>query len=1001
MIRVSVVSALIAGGLLSAAPTPQPFHRSLTFEPNQGQAPAEFQWLGQSSSYQVLLDNESATIVIPDKTGLQAAATRKPGTRSRLRLKYSAIRMKLAGSRPWRDISGSEPTGGVSNYLNGRDLKRSVNHVPQYKQVKVANVYQGIDLVFYNNGDDLEYDFAVAPGANPEQIQVAFEGTNGMRVDPKSGDLIVTLPGGAEVRQLAPKVYQQVGEKRLEIAGGYRLLEPQRAAFRVAGYDRHHALVIDPTLKIARSFHGSQDDLANAIAVDDNGNTYITGSTLSLNFPVTDNSVFQHPHRCGSFPFDPGFCGSNLESDIFVAKVTSDGSIGFVTYDGVGSGNGIAVDSSGIYVTGEAIPPDGDIVVGFPFLNTAGDLFVQRLSLTGQGIYFTIAGGPGEGFGEDEDFGNGIALDDLHNAWAVGVATYSTLIATTPQRHVILVEIAPDGTKLVKRGFSSTKSDAGMAVAVADRQPWITGQTCGDSFSTTDGVMHHLDHCAVFVIRTDEAGNPQMGMIVGGLNADDAGTGIVMNGGNTAFVTGYINSADFPHSTNGLISVPEAPRPWGFVFEVTSTNVSIPPAPPQLVGTIVRSGLINAPGGFVKPYGIANDNRGGLYVAGATSSPAFPRATSPGLSGSPNGFIAKISADFSQIDYSVLLGRTLTGVALRGPLSVFPPEASCVQCFPEIYVAGWDDSTFNDPGSPREALMVKMVDDTPTSFVTNTAAEVNTNPFTVSWGGSSAVSSIASFDVFVSDNGGPFTPFLTGTTATSAPFTGVPGHTYGFFSIATDAAGNKEPMKTRADFAVQIADITPPLITPQIAGALGSNGWYRSAVTVSWSVSDPESGIASSTGCAPTNLTADTAGLTLTCSASNAVGLSTSVPITIKIDTTPPVISGLPAPGCSIWPPNHRLVQVATAAAIDPLSGLVADSLAVAGASNEPSSNPNDPEIVITPNGSGGFMIQLQADRLGSGEGRIYSLTATAMDNAGNSAIATSTCTVPHDRGHR
>src|SRR5262249_51730358 len=367
------------------------------------------------------------------------------------------------------------------------------------------------------------------PGANPNQIQVDFDGTKEMRVDPKSGDLLVTLPDGSELRQLKPRVYQQAGNRRVEIAGDYRLLEQRRAAFRLAGYDRSHALVIDPRLTIARSFDGNQDDVANAIAVDDNGNTYITGSTLSLNFEVTNNSVFEHPKRCGSFPFDPSFCGSDLESDIFVAKVTSDGSIGFVTYDGVGSGNGIAVDSSGIYLTGEAIPVDVDINVGFPFENTAGDLFVQRLSLTGQGIYFTIAGGPGEGFGEGHDVGNGIALDDLHNAWAVGVATFGTLFLNrTALPHVLLVKIAPDGSKLVQRGFDSTKNDAGMAVAVADRQPWITGQTCGDSFPTTDGVMHHLDHCAVFVVHTDEAGNPQMEMIVGGLNADDAGTGIVM-----------------------------------------------------------------------------------------------------------------------------------------------------------------------------------------------------------------------------------------------------------------------------------------------------------------------------------------------------------------------------------------------------------------------------------------------------------------------------------------
>ena len=208
-----------------------------------------------------------------------------------------------------------------------------------------------------------------------KQIQVVFEGTKEVRGDPKSGDLVVKLPGGSELRQLKPKVYQQAGNERVGIAGSYKLLDAQRVAFTVAGYDRSQALVIDPRLTIARSISGSKDTQANAIAVDDNGNTFITGSTLALNLPATNNSQFETPHTCGSFPFDPGFCGRKLESDVFVAEVSSDGSIAFVTYDGVGSGNGIAVDSSGIYVTGEAIPPDGDIVVGFPFLNTAGDLY--------------------------------------------------------------------------------------------------------------------------------------------------------------------------------------------------------------------------------------------------------------------------------------------------------------------------------------------------------------------------------------------------------------------------------------------------------------------------------------------------------------------------------------------------------------------------------------------------------------------------------------------------
>jgi len=106
----------------------------------------------------------------------------------------------------------------------------------------------------------------------------------------------------------------------------------------------------------------------------------------------------------------------------------------------------------------------------------------------------------------------------------------------------------------------------------------------------------------------------------------------------------------------------------------------------------------------------------------------------------------------------------------------------------------------------------------------------------------------------------------------------------------------------------------------------------------------------------------------------------------------------MPASGCTLWPPNHKLVQVATVTAADALSGLAAGSFKLTGVSNEPS-DPDDPQIVITPNRSGGFIVQLQADRLGTGNGRVYTLTATAADLAGNPATATATCTVPHDQG--
>lgn len=253
----------------------------------------------------------------------------------------------------------------------------------------------------------------------------------------------------------------------------------------------------------------------------------------------------------------------------------------------------------------------------------------------------------------------------------------------------------------------------------------------------------------------------------------------------------------------------------------------------------------------------------------------------------------------------------------------------------------------------------------------------------------------------MSDNGGPFSAWLTNTTATQTNYPGVAGHAYGFYGIARDLVGNVEAAKTAAEASTRVAaDTTPPVIVPQITGTVGNNGWYRSSVTVSWSVSDPESGIGSSTAALRLTLTADTAGVTLTCSATNGAGLTTSVPVTIKIDKTPPVISGMPAAGCSLWPPNGKLVQVGDVKANDAFSGLVPGSLNVTASSNEPSLDPKNPEFVTTQDGSGGFTVQLLADRLGNGTGRIYTLNATAMDNAGNTAIATAICRVPHDQGN-
>jgi hypothetical protein len=213
--------------LLTAAPAQaQKVSLPLTFEQNRGQAPKEVRWIGQGSSYRVLLEGDGATFLVPDKNNTRAMAGRQPVPIDRsLQMKYSVIRMQFAGSRPWKSISGVEPTGGVSNYLSPTDGKSWISNVPQYQRAKVAGVYPGIDLVFYTIGHDLEYDFVVAPGADPNQVQVVFAGMKGMHFDDKSGDLLMTAPDGSELRQFPPKVRRKrlrTNERDQDAAAGAR-----------------------------------------------------------------------------------------------------------------------------------------------------------------------------------------------------------------------------------------------------------------------------------------------------------------------------------------------------------------------------------------------------------------------------------------------------------------------------------------------------------------------------------------------------------------------------------------------------------------------------------------------------------------------------------------------------------------------------------------------------------------------------------------------------------
>jgi probable HAF family extracellular repeat protein len=215
-------------------------------------------------------------------------------------------------------------------------------------------------------------------------------------------------------------------------------------------------------------------------------------------------------------------------------------------------------------------------------------------------------------------------------------------------------------------------------------------------------------------------------------------------------------------------------------------------------------------------------------------------------------------------------------------------------------------------------------------------------------------------------------------------------------------------------FLLTRTDTTPPVTLTTTSPVPNSNGWNNTDVMVTLTASDNPGGsgikeiqfsLAGAQSMALQTVTGDAGSVTISAEGTtvlsyyatdNAGNQETTKTLTIKIDKTPPVISGMPAAGCTLWPPNGKMIQVATVTATDALSGISPGSFQVTGTSNEP---PIAGEISITPNGDGGYVIALQADRLGTGAGRVYTLTATASDLAGNTATLTSSCTVPHDQG--
>src|SRR5580698_3656229 len=226
---------------------------------------------------------------------------------------------------------------GKINYLIGNDSSKWHTGLSTFGNVQVTELYPGINLVFHGNQRQLEYDFAIAPGANPNVIKMQFQGVDKISTTP-SGDLVLKI-GSSEVRQPKPEIYQTISGSRKTIAGGYKILDSRTVAFEIAGYDHTRPLIIDPVLGYSTFFGGNVSDTAWVMALDTNNCIYIAGETFSTKFSTV--GAVQTNYAGGGAYY----------GDAFVAKLDQTGTnLIYLTYLG-GSGDdiavGMAVDSAG------------------------------------------------------------------------------------------------------------------------------------------------------------------------------------------------------------------------------------------------------------------------------------------------------------------------------------------------------------------------------------------------------------------------------------------------------------------------------------------------------------------------------------------------------------------------------------------------------------------------------------------------------------------------------
>ncbi len=690
----------------------------LFFEPNQGQTAPQVKFLARGSGYGLFLTADEAVLDLQPVSPSPRTATLSPG-----HAPSSVIRMHLDGANSAASVSGAEPLPGKSSYFIGNDPAKWHRDIPQFAQVQYKSVYPGVDLVYYGNQRQLEYDFRVAPAADPNQIALSFKGASARIDSGDSGDLILATANG-DVRFHAPLVYQWDGTVQKSVAGSFRRLADNKIGFTIAAYDHSRELVIDPVLSYSTYLGGSGTEALVKIAVDANQTIYVAGSTNSADFPLNPlgNSLLTGTQNIFISKINTTLTGTaQLVYSIYLGGKQTD------------SLAGIAVDPAfGIYVAGSTTSPEFPTVNGLPATVTGGIFhgFLSKLTLSGTAYsltYSTYLAGNGI------DAVTGLAVDkSQQNAYVTGVTTstnassdnfpanpngYQTVSNSPGNPQFFASEINtgnsgslsmiystyfgggnPAGATAIGGGIAvdTTQSNVNMYfTGTTNMLPGAIGvgfplfnaqQSCLDEAAKTACTLTNPTSTDAFVAKINPShpgSNPVYSTYLGG-SGPDTGVAIAVDSSSNAYVIGSTFSTDFIPSSLIGASFQQC------LNNTTYNAANTPPCPVSAAEDAFIAKIGNQTGTnnvfpltYATYLGGSSDDSGqdikvdsvqGAHVVGSTSSSDFPTTTNTLqqlYGGGGDAFVASIGTTLSRVgvgDFSTYLGGSQldqgTGIAI-------------------------------------------------------------------------------------------------------------------------------------------------------------------------------------------------------------------------------------------------------------------------------------------------------------------------------------------------